>query len=98
MADAVVHLRATGEVVPDEWLTHTSPVGWEHVGLSGDFLWDRAAALSPDAPFIIHELWRFAKSAYLDPPIPTLFKERLFVYLSRFCEVRYCITRHTGFC
>ena len=45
MADAVVHLRATGEVVPDEWLTHTSPVGWEHVGLSGDFLWDRAAAL-----------------------------------------------------
>jgi hypothetical protein len=30
-------------------------------------------------------------------PIPTLFKERLFVYLSRFCEVRYCITRHCGF-
>ena len=29
--------------------------------------------------------------------IPTLFKERLFVYLSRFCEVRYCITRHCGF-
>ena len=45
VADAVVHLRATGEVVPDEWLTHTSPVGWEHIGLSGDFLWDRAAAL-----------------------------------------------------
>jgi hypothetical protein len=45
MADAVVHLRAIGEVVPDEWLTHTSPVGWEHIGLSGDFLWDRAAAL-----------------------------------------------------
>jgi two-component sensor histidine kinase len=52
---------------------------------------------APDAPFVIHELWRFAKSAYLDTPIPTLFKERLFVYLSRFCEVRYCITRHTGF-
>lgn len=46
---------------------------------------------------VIRELWRFAKSAYLDTPIPTLFKERLFVYLSRFCEVRYCITRHTGF-
>jgi hypothetical protein len=42
-------------------------------------------------------LWLFAKSAYLDTPIPTLFKERLFVYLSRFCEVRYCITRHCGF-
>ncbi len=38
MADAVVHLRPTGELVPDEWLTHTSPVGWEHIGLSDDFL------------------------------------------------------------
>jgi two-component sensor histidine kinase len=52
---------------------------------------------APAAPFIVHELWRFAKAAYLDAPIPTLFKERLFVYLSRFCEVRYCITRHCGF-
>jgi hypothetical protein len=52
---------------------------------------------APDAPFVVHELWRFAKAAYLDAPIPTLFKERLFVYLSRFCEVRYCITRHCGF-
>ena len=52
---------------------------------------------APDAPFVIRELWGFAKSAYLDTPIPTLFKERLFVYLSRFCEVRYCVTRHCGF-
>jgi two-component sensor histidine kinase len=52
---------------------------------------------APDAPYVITELWSFAKSAYLDAPIPTLFKERLFVYLSRFCEVRYCVTRHCGF-
>jgi hypothetical protein len=52
---------------------------------------------TPDAPLVIRELWLFAKSAYLDTPIPALFKERLFVYLSRFCEVRYCITRHCGF-
>jgi two-component sensor histidine kinase len=52
---------------------------------------------APDAPVVVRELWLFAKSAYLDIPIPTLFKERLFVYLSRFCEVRYCITRHCGF-
>jgi hypothetical protein len=52
---------------------------------------------APDAPFVVHELWQFAKAAYLDNPIPTLFKERLFVYLSRFCEMRYCVTRHCGF-
>ena len=49
------------------------------------------------APGLIEELWKFAKSAYLDSPLPSLFKERLFVYLSRFCEVRYCIVRHVGF-
>lgn len=49
------------------------------------------------APGLIDELWGFAKSAYLDNPLPSLFKERLFVYLSRFCRVRYCIVRHVGF-
>ena len=29
--------------------------------------------------------------------MPSLFKERLFVHLSRFCEIRYCIVRHVGF-
>ncbi len=52
---------------------------------------------APDAPEIIERLWAFAAAAYLDNPIPTLFKERLFVFLSRFCPVRYCIVRHCGF-
>jgi len=52
---------------------------------------------APDAPEIVERLWDFAKSGYLDNPIPSLFKERLFVYLSRFCEVRYCIVRHCAF-
>jgi len=44
IADAVAHQRAAGEVVPDGLLAHTTPLSWEHIGLSGDFLWDRAAA------------------------------------------------------
>ncbi len=50
-----------------------------------------------EAPGLIAELWSFAKSAYIDNPLPSLFKERLFVHLSRFCQVRYCIIRHVGF-
>ena len=46
MADAAAHLRAAGEPRLDELLGYTSPVTWEHVGLSGDFLWDKAAAAS----------------------------------------------------
>jgi PAS domain-containing protein len=53
--------------------------------------------LSPETPEITEKLWGFAQAAYLDSPLPSLFKERLFVYLSRFCAVRYCIARHTGF-
>jgi TnpA family transposase len=44
MADAIAHLRATGEMVPDRLLQHSSPLSWEHIGFSGDFLWERAAA------------------------------------------------------
>jgi hypothetical protein len=29
--------------------------------------------------------------------MPSVFKERLFVRLSRFCPIRYCIVRHVGF-
>jgi PAS domain S-box-containing protein len=49
------------------------------------------------APGLIERLWDFAKSAYLDNPLPSLFKERLLVHLSRFCAARYCIVRHVGF-
>ncbi|WP_155646057.1 Tn3 family transposase, partial [Erythrobacter donghaensis] len=44
MADAAQHLRSAAAPVPDDLLVHTSPVGWEHIAFSGDFLWDRAAA------------------------------------------------------
>ena len=53
--------------------------------------------LSPETPEITEKLWGFARAAYLDNPLPSVFKERLFVRLSRFCAVRYCIARHTGF-
>ena len=38
-----------------------------------------------------------AEFAYLDNPMPAHFKERLFTWLSRFCEVRYCVSRHCAF-
>jgi len=47
------------------------------------------------APGLIEELWGFAKSAYLNSPLPSLFKERLFVQLSRFCDTRYCARTQT---
>ncbi|MCW8109854.1 ATP-binding protein [Alteromonas ponticola] len=53
--------------------------------------------LASESPDITQNLWGFAKFAYLNNPFPSLFKERLFVYTSRFCEVRYCIARHIGF-
>ena len=46
IADAVAHLRAECGTVPDALLVHTSPLTWEHIGFSGDFLWDRAAAIA----------------------------------------------------
>ncbi len=53
--------------------------------------------VAPETPEITAKLWGFAQATYLDNPLPSLFKERLFVQLSRFCPVRYCVARHTGF-
>ena len=50
-----------------------------------------------ETPEITVKIWDFAQAAYLDNPLPSLFKERLFVYLSRFREDRYCVARHVGF-
>ncbi|MGT2516310.1 Tn3 family transposase (plasmid) [Sphingomonas panni] len=36
---AVRHLRGSGVDVPDELLAHVAPLGWEHIGLTGDYLW-----------------------------------------------------------
>jgi TnpA family transposase len=44
LADAIEHTRADGTAPTAELLARTSPLTWEHIGFSGDFLWDRAAA------------------------------------------------------
>ena len=35
---AVRHLRGSGVEVPDGLLAHVAPLGWWHVGLTGDYL------------------------------------------------------------
>jgi signal transduction histidine kinase/ActR/RegA family two-component response regulator len=52
---------------------------------------------TPAAPEVLQQFWLEGLAAYLDNPLPSLFKERLFVYLSRFCAARYCVIRHAGF-
>ena len=36
---AVQLLRDRGEVVPDSLLEHVSPLAWEHINLTGDYVW-----------------------------------------------------------
>jgi TnpA family transposase len=60
MADAVAHLRARGEFVPEDLLAHTSPVAWEHIAFSGDFLWDRAAQATNRKPLNLSSRRRVA--------------------------------------
>ena len=37
---AVDALRHSGETVPDALLAHLAPLGWQHVNLTGNYLWD----------------------------------------------------------
>ena len=40
-------LRASGESVPDVLLAHLAPVGWQHINLTGDYLWDADTGFAP---------------------------------------------------
>jgi hypothetical protein len=42
---AVATLRET-EDVPDQLLAHLSPLGWEHVNLTGDYVWGASRSAS----------------------------------------------------
>ena len=45
---ALDELRRGGEIVPDPLLAHLAPVGWQHINLTGDYLWDVDVGLAPD--------------------------------------------------
>ena len=42
-------LRARGAAVPPELLRHVAPLGWEHIGLTGDYVWASDAQPDPGA-------------------------------------------------
>jgi hypothetical protein len=36
---AIRHLRARGEKIPNELMPHLAPLGWQHINLTGDYIW-----------------------------------------------------------
>src|SRR5262245_11809763 len=48
-----------------------------------------------ETPEILETLWQQTLSAYVNNPLPALFKEKLFACLSRYCAVPYCIICHS---
>ena len=49
-----------------------------------------------DTPDILENLWQQTLSAYLNNPIPALFKEKLAAMLARYCSVPYCLMCHSS--
>ncbi|MBM7585655.1 TnpA family transposase [Bacillus pakistanensis] len=37
---AITSLRERGVEIPEEYLQHISPLGWEHIALTGDYVWN----------------------------------------------------------
>jgi PAS domain S-box-containing protein len=48
-------------------------------------------------PDVLEHLWRQTLAAYVENPLPALFKEQLFARLSRYCAVPYCLICHSCF-
>ena len=56
-------LRAQGEAIPDALLAHLAPSGWQHINLTGDYLWGADGSLGPDG---------FRPLRHLDAPLRLL--------------------------
>ena len=41
MEKAVEELRRTGQLADENLLKHLSPLGWEHINLTGDYVWQQ---------------------------------------------------------
>lgn len=48
-----------------------------------------------ETPEVLKNLWQQTLSAYLNNPLPLLFKEKIFAYLSRYCAIPYCVICHS---
>jgi signal transduction histidine kinase len=47
-------------------------------------------------PMILDNLWYQTQTAYLENPLPHLFKEKIATLLARYCPVPYCLFCHTS--
>ena len=48
-----------------------------------------------ETPDVLDNLWHQTLTAYVDNPLPALFKEMLSAYLSRYCSISYCLVCHS---
>lgn len=48
LSQAVEELKKRGEVVPEEYLPHITPLGWEHINLIGQYSFTHQSARSLD--------------------------------------------------
>jgi len=45
---ALEAVRRGGDLIPDALLAHLAPLGWQHINLTGDYLWNAGGNLGTD--------------------------------------------------
>jgi hypothetical protein len=40
LANAIAHLMRQEEIIPAEYVKHISPIAWDHISLTGDYIWN----------------------------------------------------------
>jgi len=48
MERAVEHLRANSIDAPGDLLGHVAPLGWSHISLTGDYLWEQSTIFADE--------------------------------------------------
>ncbi|PTM52724.1 Tn3 transposase DDE domain-containing protein [Desmospora activa DSM 45169] len=63
LSRAVDTLQARGMEIPEDYLQHLSPLGWEHITLTGDYVWNLKQRIDINNPRPLREKIVLVKGA-----------------------------------
>jgi hypothetical protein len=69
LEQAVAALERQGTPVPADCLPHLSPLGWEHINLTGDYLWDLRQTTTLQRSGGVPLAYRMSRNRRLDRPL-----------------------------
>ena len=80
---AIQALRDTGQDIDEKLLPHLSPLGWEHINLTGDYIWQQHKLVEQGKFRPLRVVARNGKNRTLSPRADPRDLDKWIIHLKR---------------